>query len=620
MDDFLAEQSETWRKFAQQCKVVPSTNPCNPGNEKVILFRMISFDHLPIPKVLLDKSNKSSESVYFHLSATLFDSKAKGKDSGAFLGNTWTGERMKLSECCTLKTDVKWNKRDSSLNTVKFGSEYGFVFYTSQNTNDLKIVIECVVTIYDEKGSPLEEYGICWCCCSLQSDVADTPKSVLEPKKVDAIYSGTPRLLFFTDANLSQLKKARMEPVSASFKFMEWDDLKRKALHLMVENDLCGGGDRAYGAIPGLVSTVPPQDSTDSTRIHGFVQLNSELSTLEEFEISLVETCFQLPSLFQQRLLSDLISANAIAAKDPKITYLADIGVHNGRRFIGSSSHSPYMNGNRIIELERTAGDAYKIGRVPLRCMASNLISIVVVLKALIKSNDKVSTVCLGWISIVPWRENDLVLGNYNVRLIDSAPFVSVCKLPTFENAGKSEPLYMTTSLRYEGLRSSLDINDVVKTHAPAVSPVITEIPATSGMHHIDKVISDKAASDDGYKSTSDSDAEVVDPVPEPPSAKRVKSERNDARVIVSEHLDSAASSVVAHEDAAAFAKGIDVHGSQEKETADASKNTVPAPVPSAAVAAPAKTQLKELRLRCYTPNGVDEVGQIRIESSWNEV
>ena len=619
MNDFLNEQSKAWCDFAQQCKVVPSIRPHVKGAEKAILFRIINIESLPIPKVLVDKSEKSKDSVQLHLSATLFDTKAKGKDEGSYLGNTWTGERKGLQECSTPKTgvkDVKWNKRDSFVRDVNFGSDYGFVFYTTQNVDDLRVVVECVATICEDKDGPREEYGICW--CSFQIDSSEKAGMDLQNPvavKIDAVYFGTPRFLLFTEANQSQLKKARIEHASASFFSVKRDDLKQVALHLMVENELCGGGDPRYGAIPGLISSTGPTDSTETKSIRGFVPLISSLSILEEFEISFDETSFQFPYNFEKRLRSDILPVIK-GIENVRIELFMDVGVHNGRRFVGKSPESPCLNEYQIIELEKIGDDGYKAGRICLNhCMADSLISIIVLLRAKIKSEDAVSNICVGWIPIVPWRDNELVLGTYKVHLLSSTPFVSVSKLLTFQKGGMMDPIVLTTTLRCEGRSGSIDINQSIKK-------------ATLPDHAVASVFSEKLGNvqdqDDGIKSTSstsDGEASEIEPVPETPFARRAKIERTDSkegRGDSSVLPEKEISTVFTHVNDATHAESVRDGSELRGQTPPNEASVLPS---TTSTSAPIISgHLQKIRLKCYLSSGVSEVDQISIESSWNEV
>ena len=484
-ETFLKKQSEQWGILAQQCKFVRSSRPIADERavSTAVFFRITHFDDVPIPSLLLEKSKKSQESVQLHLSATLFDTKAKGESAGAFLGNTWIGKRKNLSECdveFAAVKESKGNARDTQLRKLNFGIDSGFVFRTSLNLDDLKVIVECVVTIF-EKGTngsldpaSTETYGIFWCALPIKpvsdlplEDTSDAAAALLKNCSVtESVYSGTPRLLFFANTEAQLKKAAKLGAASTKFICMKYEKLT-KVFHLMAENDLCGGGDNISGAVPGLVN-IQASKSTGHGRSEGFVTHDSaDVETLEEFEFFLDENRFQVSYDLEKSILSYFAGQTPDITKEPSTKSIAmfmDIGVHNGRRFVGDGPGTSNVEGIKSTEgiqsvkLEKNEDGVWTTGCIKLkRCMASNMITIVVVLKASIRLERKESILCLGWIPILPWRDKDILVGKLRANIRTSPPFSSVTKVLCYQDIGCTPPIFSTV-LQYSGPREKADI------------------------------------------------------------------------------------------------------------------------------------------------------------------
>eukprot|EP00282_Hemiselmis_andersenii_P016660 CAMPEP_0114133992 /NCGR_PEP_ID=MMETSP0043_2-20121206/13920_1 /TAXON_ID=464988 /ORGANISM="Hemiselmis andersenii, Strain CCMP644" /LENGTH=321 /DNA_ID=CAMNT_0001227603 /DNA_START=73 /DNA_END=1035 /DNA_ORIENTATION=+ len=253
-DTVVEKLGVKWTKLAKTCRVVPWPGAADgAGEAKTYNFRVFEIGKITVPSFLLDveKETKGAKKVQVHLCGTMFDTQRK-----AFFGNTWTGRRLPLSECCKPAADkAKWNGQAARTCTLDFGPNYGASFLSAANLENVRLALEVVMTEMDATQSIRgQEYSVCWTPMKMDAK-RDLDKFVYSRNEADVasdtiMYSGTPRLLAYVGTDAKLLGRAKVDKSECKHITMTHEKLSEAAKALMCPDDLVCGDELSL--VPGL--------------------------------------------------------------------------------------------------------------------------------------------------------------------------------------------------------------------------------------------------------------------------------------------------------------------------------------------------------------------------------
>ena len=383
-DEAADKLAVRWTKLARTCKLVPLGDVPGNGTDAMYQCMLYGLEKVLVPKSLLDKieSKDRLQKVQMHVNATLFHTKASG--NGAFFGNTWSGARLDVDKCITReKGEGKWNGNPAGLCSLKLAatdSPYAFVFHTKANLADVRLAVELVMTVTDIKGEIRgEEYGICWGILPMAA------KSKKEEGTEDAsLFAGTPRLLLFVGADEELLGKKNARLPGAKFKFVSLKHAKADAavMELINPNELVGGSDPIVSVIAGLKDKAGPIKAGDGS----LKRAPNCAVVLKNLSVTVADG------------MGDRIAASLkTTGKSSKLLgVLLEIGVHNGRKFLGDPKE---------VSLEKGAEKGKWVYKKDLKItnyVPHNMVALVVLAHASVELGGEKGKMCIGWNRIVP--------------------------------------------------------------------------------------------------------------------------------------------------------------------------------------------------------------------------
>ena len=392
-EDAAAEKlAVRWSKLARTCKLVPLADAQASETDAMYQCMLFELEKVPVPKSLLDKieSKDKKQKVQMHVNATLFHTKASG--NGAFFGNTWSGARLDVDDKCLTreKGDGKWNGNPAALCSLKLAatdSPYAFVFHTKANLADVRLAVELVMTVTDIKGEIRgEEYGICW---GILPMAAKMTASEFSSKKQEgtgdaSLFAGTPRLLLFVGADEDLLGKKNARLNGAKFKFVSLKQTKadEKVMDLINPNELVGGNDPILSVIPGIKDKAGPIQAGGGS-----------LKRADSCKVVLKNLSVKVADGLGERIAASLKTTG----KSSKLLgVLLEIGVHNGRRFLGAPKEVAMEKGAQ--KGEWVCQKDHKISDYVLH----NMVALVVLVHASVELDRQKGKMCIGWARIVP--------------------------------------------------------------------------------------------------------------------------------------------------------------------------------------------------------------------------
>lgn len=408
-----------WTKIAKTVRVIPwpgsgESSTGNVGEAKAYNCRIFEMNKVSVPKFILDKGmgTGGAQKVQVHLTATMFDTQKK-----TFFGSTWTGKRLDMAQCCKASTDkVKWNGQEAgSACSITFGPDYGFSFCTAANMENVRLAVELVMTEVDSTGTIRgQEYSVCWSAMPMNAQ-RDIEKFVYaraaegEVSSLTPIFSGTPRVLMYVGADPKLLAKAKIEKAEAKHITMTHFKLTDAAKILMVQDELVDGEDLT--CVPGLNDQARIMDA-----IGAKVAASCPLA-LEDLHVDCGDD-------FGTRLEAYIKASSGQSFSFKELC--AEIGVHNGRRYLGS----PQLHHFPMAQLSASKWSVK--GEIKLAdYIANNAVAVVILVHAVgTMGGDGNSRVCIGWLPLVPVEvagvNGPIVTGAYEAYLIQQAPMTCV--------------------------------------------------------------------------------------------------------------------------------------------------------------------------------------------------
>lgn len=425
-----------WTKIAKASRVIPHGGKGEGagvvgGEAKAYTFRIFELSKVAVPKFILDKGMTSGgqQKVQVHLTATLFDTEKK-----KFFGSTWAGKRLDMAKCCKASNDqVKWNGQEAAKAcNIELGPDYGFSFCSAANLENVRLAVEIVMTEVDPTGSIRgQEYSICWTAMKLSAK-RDLEKFVYaraaegELMTGTPIYFGTPRVLMYVGADPKLLSKAKVEKAEARHILMTHLKLEEAAKALMVQDELVDGLD--LWCVPGL---------NDQARIMDSAGAKVAASCPIALHSLTVDAGDGLEARLEEYI--KVSSGQSFNFKE----LCVEVGVHNGRRFIGSEGLHKFAmskSGSKWTVKEQIKLDGY---------IPNNAIAVVILVHAVGSMKDDDDTrVCIGWLPVVAVEaagdKGPIVTGDYSTSLLSQAPMPCVSHALVYSEGDVRPKLTMT--------------------------------------------------------------------------------------------------------------------------------------------------------------------------------
>lgn len=414
----LEGMSKRWAKLASSSRVVPHPKAAGGTAQGPVAgynSRVANFHDVPVPKFLLGKADDVKNfKVHAHVQATMFDTKGK-----VFFGNTWSSKGCDIRKA-TRGADTKWNGMPASICTIDVSEHCSVYFASSASMAETKLVLELVMTVLDPTGTIRgEEYGICWAAVPMTvASSKDAAKFSLERDASELtkshVYSGTPRLLLFGSDDKA-LDKAMVAKAEVKHVTISASKLAGPALAMLVDNELIGSGEK----VPGMARIDEPELAEAAT-------------------LSLSGIVVRVADGIEGRLI-DYVNKTT-GQKIEVAGFSLHLGVHNGRRFIGSQDPA-------VTKLLAYPGGKLKAGETKSleSFIVAGAVSVVALLHADVKADGKDTKVCLGWCPIsVCHPEGDaqgpVVVGDVKLDMRRSAPMISVSTSLVFADDGQPAP------------------------------------------------------------------------------------------------------------------------------------------------------------------------------------
>jgi hypothetical protein len=410
-DALMDRHSMRWTKLAKTCKVIPWPGRSNDSTKSAYNCRIFEVSKVPVPRFLLDKAeNSKTQGVQVHVSGTMFDIERK-----CFFGSTWSGRRLDLKSCCKREAGKgsKWNGSDALPCTIELGMNYGFSVYTAADMANVQLAVEVIMTEVDSTGSIRgREYSVCWTILRMhgKEDLNSFSFKLDDTRIVrdSPVYLGTPRLLLFVGADPKAMTKAKIDQAGCKHISLTHTTLGQAATSLMAEDELVSGEELLI--VPGL---------TDQARL-----MDAKPAKVAPFcPLSLAQ-----PKIHVHTAIETVLEEYIKAASGRNFrfkTLLLQIGVHNGRRYIGKGAQDIVLN-------QASEGEWVPKGDIVLEdYVANNMVAAVVLLQAKgsMEGDDNIR-VCLGWRPLVFVEENGdkgpLIVGEHTFHLTTAPPIPSV--------------------------------------------------------------------------------------------------------------------------------------------------------------------------------------------------
>lgn len=414
----LEGMSKRWAKLASSSRVVPHARPAGEGPIAGYNARVANFHDVPVPKFLLSKADDVKNfKVHAHVQATMFDIKGK-----VFFGNTWSSKGCDVKKA-TRGADTKWNGMPASVCTIDVSEHCSIYFASSASMAETKLVLELVMTVLDPTGTIRgEEYGICWAAVPMTvATTKDASKFSIERDASQLtkshVYSGTPRLLLFGSDDKA-LDKAMVARAEVKHVTINASKLAGPALAMLVNNELVGSSE----TVPGLARIEEPQPAKPAPLSVSAI----EVKVADGIEGRLIE--------YVNKTTGQKIEVAGFSLQ---------LGVHNGRRFVGSEETA-------VVKLKASAGgrlSADPQGEASFleSFIVAGAVSVVALLHANVKADGKDTKVCLGWCPISVCHpegdaEGPVVVGDVRLDMRRSAPMISVSTALVFADDGQPAP------------------------------------------------------------------------------------------------------------------------------------------------------------------------------------
>jgi hypothetical protein len=471
-DALMDRHSMRWTKLAKTCKVIPWPGRSDDSSKNSYNCRIFEVSKVPVPRFLLDKAeNSKTQGVQVHVSGTMFDMERK-----CFFGSTWSGRRLDLKTCCKREAGKgsKWNGSDALPCTIELGLNYGFSVYTAADMANVQLAVELIMTEVDSTGSIRgREYSICWSILRLLGkDDLNSFSFKLDDTRIvrdSPLYLGTPRLLLFVGADPKAMTKAKIDQAGCKHISLTHSTLGKAVTSLMAEDELVSGEELLV--VPGL---------TDQARL------------MDAKPAKIVPSCplsLAQPKIYVHDNIDTLLEEYIKAASGRNFRFkslLLQIGVHNGRRFIGKGTQD-------IVLMKASEGEWVTKSDILLEdYIANNMVAAVVLLQAKgsMEGDDNIR-VCLGWRPLVFVEENGdkgpLIVGEHTFHLTTAPP------IPSVSNA-------LVYSEGSEGPKVSFTLGKDAKAPASIATVQITDSRFADGLRK--EPTHPTASRTDGAKST----------------------------------------------------------------------------------------------------------------------